>query len=199
MTLINIWFFIIPFVIAAAMPGPAQGTMIATVMARGRASAVSFVAGMVLGNSIWLIATILGLASIALRYAALFVAVKWCGVVYLLFVAWKLWTAPVDAVDGTAQKPKGFAAGMLLTLGNPKAVVFFGAILPQAFDLGALSFLDGLVIVALGAALDATVQGAYLLGVLKARKVFGKPVHLRRVNRIAASMIGGCALLVARR
>ncbi|QGZ42859.1 threonine/homoserine/homoserine lactone efflux protein [Pseudoduganella flava] len=199
MTLTTIWFFIIPFVIAAALPGPAQGTMIATVMARGRASAVSFVTGMVIGNSIWLIATIFGLASIALRYEALFVAVKWCGVAYLLFIAWKLWTAPVDAADGTAQKPKGFAAGMLLTLGNPKAVVFFGAILPQAFDLSALSFGDALLIVALGAALDTAVQSAYLLGVLKARRVFGKPVHMRRVNRVAASLIGGCALLVARR
>ncbi|HEX7985216.1 MAG TPA: LysE family translocator [Duganella sp.] len=195
----NIWFFIIPFIIAAALPGPAQGTLIATVMTRGRPSAAAFVVGMVTGNAVWLVATIFGLASIALRYENLFIAIKWCGVAYLLFVAYKLWTAPVDQADGATQKPKGFTAGILLTLGNPKALVFFGAILPQAFDLGSLSVVDALLIIALGILIDTLVQTAYLFGVLRLRVLFNKPEYMRRINRTAAALIGGCALLVARR
>ncbi len=199
MTWTSLWLFIVPFAIAAALPGPAQGTMIATVVARGRASAVAFVAGMVMGNALWLVATLFGLASLALRYESAFVAVKWMGVAYLLFVAWKLWSAtPVWEAESTG-RPKGWLAGMLLTLGNPKAVVFFGAILPHAFDMSALSVTEALLIVALGATIDSVVQAGYLYAALRARRFIGKPAHLRLVNRTAAALIGGCALLVAKR
>jgi threonine/homoserine/homoserine lactone efflux protein len=195
----HIWLFIIPFVIAAALPGPAQGTMIATVLLRGRASAFAFVTGMVAGNGLWLIGTIFGLASLAVRYERLFIAIKWLGVGYLLFVAWRLWRDQPGLEDDTPRKPKGFVAGMLLTLGNPKALIFFGAILPQAFDMGALSATEGLLIVLLGVTLDTAVQATYLFAVLKARGLLTTPARMRVVNRAAASMIGGCALLIARR
>lgn len=194
----SIWLFIIPFMIAAALPGPAQGTLIATVMTNGRTSAVSFVTGMVTGNATWLVATIFGLASLALRYESLFLAIKWVGVAYLLFVAYKLWNA-APGIATTQGTSKGFVSGLLLTLGNPKAVVFFGAVLPQAFDLTTLSVTDALAIVALGAFIDGLVQSVYLMAALKARRFISKPSHMRVVNRTAASAICGCALLIARR
>lgn len=126
----NIWLFLVPFVIAAALPGPAQGTLVATVLSRGKASALPFVSGMVFGNAVWLIAAIFGLAAIALRYELLFLVVKWAGVAYLVFVAWKLWMSPASVGQSEETKPTSFLAGAGLTLGNPKAVVFFGAILP---------------------------------------------------------------------
>ena len=47
------WFFIIPFALAAALPGPAQGALIAQVLSRGGAASVSFLIGMVAGNAFW--------------------------------------------------------------------------------------------------------------------------------------------------
>lgn len=199
MTWSNISLFLIPFVIAAALPGPAQGTLVATVLSQGKSSALPFVTGMVFGNAVWLVATISGLAAMALRYESLFVAVKWLGVAYLLYVAWRLWSAPAVIQASDEGKSSGFFAGMLLTLGNPKAVVFFGAILPQAFDLSALTLAQATLIVALGVAVDFAVQCVYLAAASKARRLVATPAHLRLVNRGAATMICGCALLVARR
>ncbi|WP_296229162.1 LysE family translocator [Ralstonia sp. UBA689] len=199
MTWTNIWFFVIPYLIASALPGPAQGSMVAHVIARGRASALSFVVGMVSGNAIWLVATILGLATLALRFASVFVVVKWLGVLYLLFVAWKLWTSDPASGESRETRSKGFLAGALLTLGNPKAVVFFGAVLPQAFDLSALSMTEALCIVAMGVVIDLSMQSFYLVAALKARKLITAPRHMRLVNRAAAALIGGCALLIAKR
>ncbi|WP_225781731.1 LysE family translocator [Xenophilus sp. Marseille-Q4582] len=199
MTWSNLSLFLVPFLVAAALPGPAQGTFVATVLARGRASALPFVSGMVAGNAVWLVAAIAGLASLALRYEMLFLTVKWIGVAYLLFVAWKLWTSPVSLELADGRKPGGFLAGAALTLGNPKAAVFFGAILPQAFDLTALSFAQAALIVAVGVAVDFAVQGTYLLAATKARRFITTPRHLKAVNRSAAVMICGCAALIARR
>lgn len=88
---------------------------------------------------------------------------------------------------------------MLLTLGNPKAVVFFGAILPQAFDLSALTFAQATLIVALGVTVDFAVQCIYLTAAGKARSLVSTPAHLQLVNKGAASVICGCALVIARR
>lgn len=199
MTWSSIWLFLIPFAIAAALPGPAQGTLVATVLSRGKASALPFVIGMVFGNTVWLMAAIFGLAAIALRYEYLFLAIKWGGVAYLLFVAWKLWSSQPTAGRPDATKPSGFFAGAVLTLGNPKAVVFFGAVLPQAFDLSALSHGDALFIIALGVVVDFGIQCAYLKTATSARRFISTPKHMRTVNRGAAALIAYCAGLIARR
>lgn len=195
----NIWFFVIPFLIAAALPGPAQGSFVAHVVAHGKASAFSFVSGMVLGNAVWLVTTIYGLAALALRFEPVFIAIKWLGVAYLLLVAWKLWSS--RPAENTAQKAEsgGFLPGILLTLGNPKAVVFFGAILPQAFDLSTLSMVDTLFIIALGVAIDLAVQLTYLTAALKARVLISEPRQIRLFNRFAATLMASCALLIAKR
>ena len=49
----NLWLFLVPFAIAAALPGPAQGALFARVVSRGAASASSFIVGMVAGNAVW--------------------------------------------------------------------------------------------------------------------------------------------------
>ena len=58
---------------------------------------------------------------------------------------------------------------------------------------------EALLIVALGTLIDTAVQATYLVAALKARRLISTSAHMRLVNRAAASMIGGCALLVARR
>lgn len=199
MTWSSLSLFVLPFLVASALPGPAQGAFVATVLSRGKASALPFVVGMVAGNAVWLIAAIGGLASVALRYESVFVAIKWVGIAYLLLVAWKLWTTPVTLELADGRKHGGFAAGAALTLGNPKAVVFFGAILPQAFDLTSLSLAQAGLIVLLGVVLDLAVQGTYLLAATKARRFIATPQHLRTVNRGAAVLMCGCAALIARR
>src|SRR4051812_44765022 len=95
----TIWFFIIPFALAAALPGPAQGALVAQVLARGGAASVPFLIGMAAGNALWLLAAIFGLSALALRFEAAFIAVKWLGVAYLLFLAWNLWNSPSSAAD----------------------------------------------------------------------------------------------------
>ncbi|WP_414815836.1 LysE family translocator [Rhizobium sp. IY2] len=94
---------------------------------------------------------------------------------------------------------RGLLAGMLLTLGNPKAVVFFGAVLPQAFDLTALSVSQIAVIVALGLAIDLGVQVAYLMVAARARAFIRSPRQMRAVNRSAAGLMAGSAALIAMR
>ena len=104
--------------------------------------AVAFTAGVALGDVVWLTVAILGLAVVAQTFQGVFLAIKYAGVAYLLYLAWKLWTAPVESRDVAADtsdvKPvRLFLAGLAVTLGNPKVMVFYLALLPNIIDLHA--------------------------------------------------------------
>ena len=195
-----VWFFIISFTIAAALPGAGQGALIAQVMSRGGRNAIPFAVGMVAGNFLWLIAAVLGLSQLAVRFEPVFVAVKWLGVCYLIFLAFKLWNAGAmpSAPRGTAGA-QGFLSGAFLTIGNPKAVVFFGAILPHAFDMGALTLQQMSFILIGGVSIDLAVQTVYVLAAERARLLVLSERHMKMVNRCSAGVITGSAALIASR
>ncbi|MDD2034037.1 LysE family translocator [Pseudomonas sp. Fig-3] len=195
----SIWLFIIPFAIAAAIPGPAQGALIGQVVSRGGRSCLPFVAGMVGGNALWLLLATTGLSALALRYEHVFIAVKWAGVAYLLFIAWKLWSASGHAIEAPAERSasRGLLAGALLTLSNPKAVIFFGAVLPHAFDLASLTLGQALMITALGIAIDLIIQLGYVFTGIRIKGAIQSPSAMRRLNRTSAGLITGCASWMA--
>src|SRR5262249_18126640 len=154
------------------------------------------------GNAVWLCLAIFGLSALAARFSLAFIIVKWLGAAYLMLLAWKLWRSspaggPAQAAD---RQPTGIAAGLsgaALTLGNPKAGVFFGAVLPSAFDLAALDGTGIAVVLALGIAIDLSVQGIYLALAGRARSLIRSPWRLRAVHRMAAGVIAGSAIGVA--
>jgi threonine/homoserine/homoserine lactone efflux protein len=158
---------------------------------------------MVAGNAIWLCLAALGLSALALRFELLFIAVKWLGVAYLCVLAWRLWSAPATPpAAAEASFPgsvRAIAGGLALTLGNPKAVLFFGAILPHTFDLAALTPATFALILALQVAIDAAVQTGYVLLSGRAGRLLRSPRHLRLVNRSAAGIMAGSAAAIASR
>ena len=201
MDISNIWYFIIPFAIAAAIPGPAQGTLIGHVLSHGGRSSIPFISGMVLGNAVWLIVAILGLAALALRFETAFIIVKWLGIAYLLFIAWKMWSLDKLQTKMSTEKSvgKGILTGSLLTLSNPKAVIFFGAILPHAFDLTALSWTQVVFITILGIVIDLSIQLLYLAAASKIRKAIKSEKAMKQVNRTSAGLMVTCAGWLASR
>lgn len=148
-----------------------------------------------MGNALWLLVATLGLAALALRFEYLFIAVKWLGVAFILFIAWKLWSNNTAQPQEPPQRSasRGLLAGALLTLSNPKAVVFFGAVLPHAFDLTTLSWSEVIFITALGVGIDLSIQLAYLLAGARLKRAIQSPRAMRRLNRTSAGVMTGCA------
>ncbi len=64
--------------------------MIGHVLSHSGRSSFTFIIGIVLGNTVWLVVATFGLAALALKSQTIFLIVKWLGIVYLLFIAWKM-------------------------------------------------------------------------------------------------------------
>ena len=124
------------------------------------------------------------------------------GGAYLLYLAWKLWSAPVRPLDSAAAAPQDrrrLLAGLAINLGNPKVIVFFLALLPTVVDLGALTRLGFAELALLVVAIASTVLAAYALAAARARRLLTSRRAIRLVNRGSGAVMAGAAVAIIMR
>ncbi|MCX7346517.1 MAG: LysE family translocator [Alphaproteobacteria bacterium] len=202
MTLAGLLVFAAAYALAVASPGPGIAAVVGQVLGRGIRTAPSLIAGILTGDLIWFTCAALGLAALAQAYAGIFLAIKWVGVAYLVFLAWKMWTSPVDALQASADRKdishgQLFISGLSLTLGNPKAIAFFMALLPAIVDLAQLSVAGFAEVALLIAIILPTVLLGYALFAHAARGVFRSPRAMKTLNRVSGTAIAGAAAAIA--
>lgn len=209
MSLYGLWIFAAVYFLAVASPGPGVAAIIARSLSRGTRGATAFVAGFLVGDLIWFTFAATGLAALAQSAYAVFVAVKYAGVVYLLYLAYRLWTtAPkiMDEQSGQARKAEQgdrpsqlFLGSLALTLANPKTMIFFLALLPTVVRLEKLSLVDCLEIVAVIFIVLPLVLGTYAVAAARARRFFRSPRAIRNLNRGSGVAMATAAVAVATR
>jgi threonine/homoserine/homoserine lactone efflux protein len=203
MSLSSLLLFVGVYTVAVATPGPGVAAIVARVLGQGMRGVVPFIAGFLVGDFLWFTVAATGLAVLAHEFAALFAFVRYAGVAYLIWLAWRIWRAPVAApVESAAPRERGFRSflgALSLTLGNPKVIVFFLSIMPLVVDAHQMS---GAVFAEIGATIFCVlppVLFAYALAANKARALFRSPRALKIVNRGAAGVMAGAAIAVATR
>jgi threonine/homoserine/homoserine lactone efflux protein len=133
--------------IAAAIPGPGVTALVARALGSGFRSSLFMAFGLVLGDLTYLTAVVLGLAFVAQTFGTVFLVIKWLGVAYLAWLAWTFWRTGITAETVEAKKGRGgagasFLAGLVVTLGNPKTMIFYLALTPTIVDLHAITVAD---------------------------------------------------------
>jgi threonine/homoserine/homoserine lactone efflux protein len=196
--------FALALFIAAGSPGPSVAALVARVLTRGWHDVMPFVMAMWIGEAIWLTFAVAGLATLANTFHWLFLVVKYCGVAYLLYLAWQMWRAPV-AVDETCTPLRSggavrmFFAGLAVTLGNPKIMVFYLALLPTIIDLSGITLLDWAGLTMTMLLVLACIDISYIVLATRVRVLLRTSRAMRLTNRISASVMGGAAAVIATR
>ncbi len=194
--------FAMVLLVAVISPGPAIAALVARIMARGTHGIAAFCAGLVLGDLIWLSCAMFGLAALAALFQPVFLIVKYVGAAYLLFLAWKLWRdsgAPVQAEPVRGQGRQLFGAALLLSLGNPKIMLFYLALMPTVIDLTRLTIVDMVELAVIVAVVVSIVLTGYVLLAARARRMFTSPRALQTVNRTAGLAMAGAAVVIVTR
>ena len=204
MSVYGLLTFCAVYALAVATPGPGGAAIIARALAHGFRGAPAFVAGFVVGDLVWFSIAATGLAALARTAATVFVVIKCAGVAYLLYLAWKLWTSPAERVavkddDGRQHGWRAFIASLMLTLANPKAILFFLALLPTVIDLASLNAVRFVEISAAIAIVLPAVLFSYVFLAARARELFTTPKAVRRLNRSSGVAMAGAAVVVATR
>ncbi|HUQ08666.1 MAG TPA: LysE family translocator [Steroidobacteraceae bacterium] len=203
MSVYGLLTFCAVYTLAVATPGPGIAAIVARSLAHGMKGAPAFIAGFVVGDMVWFSIAATGLAALAKAAAWLFIGIKWAGVAYLLYLAYRLWTAPAERVevkgDDRQHGWRAFVASLMLTLANPKAILFFLALLPTVVDLTTLTVASFLEISAAICLLLPLVLGAYVVLAAKARRMFTTPSAVRKLNRGSGVAMATAAVVVATR
>jgi threonine/homoserine/homoserine lactone efflux protein len=205
MSLHGLGLFCLIYLLATASPGPGIAAVVARVLSRGTHGLVAFIAGFVVGDLIWFICAATGMAALAQTAYVAFALVKYAGAAYLLYLAYRLWTAPAQAFGEDDIPPvqqrssQLFLGSLALTIGNPKVMVFFLALLPTVLDLKSMTLSDFLKVAVASMIILSSVLSGYAFAALRARRLFKTTRAIRWLNRGAGTAMAGAAVAVASR
>ncbi|WP_186147909.1 LysE family translocator [Burkholderia gladioli pv. alliicola] len=203
MALSALLVFALALMVAAGSPGPGIAALVARVMSNGFRDVLPFLAAMWIGEILWMSFAVAGLAALAKTFATAFLLLKIAGIVYLLFLAVKMWLAPAAVDDG--QLPSGqsplrmFAAGLTVSLGNPKIMVFYVALLPTLVDLSHVGPLAWAELALTMLVVMAAVDLSWALLAVRARRLLRSRRAVKLANRASATMMAGAAVVMATR
>jgi len=127
--------FVAAFVLLLFLPGPGNLALITSTSQGGVRGGFASVLGLLLGDQILLWLTVAGVAALLQSYPHLFMAMQWVGAAYLAWLGAKMvWAKPGEGPAIKITPGKYFKETMLITLLNPKAIMFYFAFFPQFID-----------------------------------------------------------------
>jgi len=201
MTAANLLVFALALVVAAGSPGPSITLGVVFTVIKFIGVAYLLYVAMWLGEALWLGCAVAGLAVVARTLGVVFTVIKFIGVAYLLYLAWKMWFAPTQVSQ--SELPKGqsrwrlFGAGLAVTLGNPKIMVFYLALLPTIVDLNGVGAAAWIELTAVTLFVLISVDFAWALLAVRARRLLTSRKAVKIANRTSATMMAGAAAVIA--
>jgi threonine/homoserine/homoserine lactone efflux protein len=197
----NLWGFAVAMAIFAASPGLGIMAVVGRSLGMGFIGALPLVMGIVVGDVIFLLLAVFGLAAIATHIGPFFIVIKYLGAAYLVYVGIKLWMAADDTQKIVSNKAQNhlisFVGGIMIPFGNPKAILFYMAFLPAFVDV---TEIDAIEILQLGVVVFvvlAAVLLAYALAAAKVRSLFTSRENIRHLNKGSGAIMMGAGVGVA--
>jgi len=203
MTLESAIAFAIGMFFLALSPGPGLATIISRALASGPMAGLAVTAGLVLADFSFMAAAMIGLTAIAATLGPLFQVVKYAGAAYLLWLGYRAFRSTASPLLVTPKGGKGLirdvGLGFLVTLGNPKAILFYSALLPTFLDMTKIRPGDFLILAAIVVVVSYAVYGSYIFLAERSRWLLSSKSASRLFNRLTGSVLIGAGVAVAAR
>jgi threonine/homoserine/homoserine lactone efflux protein len=181
-------------------PGPNMTWLAIVAVTEGRRPGYAAVGGVALGLALVGIAAALGLAAAIGASPLAYQILRWGGVLYLLWLAWDGWRGD-GKIEGMAGPGTSlwryFRRGLITNLLNPKAAVFYIAVLPGFVDLSGPVLSQTLILSVLYVLTATTIHAAIVTAAGFARRWLEDPVRERVVRRVLSALLALVALWFA--
>jgi threonine/homoserine/homoserine lactone efflux protein len=203
MTLATAIAFAIAMFFLAIVPGPGVAAIVSRTLGSGMNAGLAVITGLAVGDTVFLVLAIGGLSAVASVIGPLFQAVKYVGAAYLIWLGYKALTAkaaPIDIAPATTMSPwRETSIGLLVTLGNPKPILFYGALMPTFVDITKVGVGDVGVLVTIVVTVSYIVLGGYAYLAHRARTLLTSRSAVGRLNKVTGGLLIGSAIMVATR
>lgn len=190
--------FLIAAVALAGSPGPATLSLAAAGAAFGARRGAGYLAGIVMGMLAVMAIVAGGVVGVLLAVPGVAPVVATMAAAYFLWLAWRIATAPPLSQPDARRQPPTMAAGVLLSLVNPKGYVAMAALQSGFVLLPGRFVADGALKLVVLTLVIAAVNVAWLLGGAALTRFFRDPRTNRMINQVfAVSLVGSVALAFA--
>lgn len=187
--------------IVALVPGPAVFAVIARTFSSGFSRGLMIIVGITLADFIFILLALFGLSIISEIMGTAFLIVKFASAAYLIWLGINLIRSKVSAEDIKVSKESSLLAnvmtGLMINLGNPKAIVFYIGLFPAFMDVSQVVTADVLAIMAVATIVFGSVNTCYALLALRAKKMLNNPNALSLINKTAGTLMVSTGALVA--
>lgn len=199
----SIWLYAGAMVAIWLTPGPVWVAIMARALASGFRGVWPLSLGVAIGDMLWPLIAIFGLAVIVNQSALLMEGLRWIAAVVFIGMGIALLRHAAQPVASDSRLTRrgrwaGFSAGLLAITGNPKAALFYVGVLPGFFDVARLSAGDVTLIAAMSALIPFTLNLGMGAAVSAARTRLATPQGLRLMNRVSGGLLiaVGCVIAV---
>jgi threonine/homoserine/homoserine lactone efflux protein len=191
--------FTITETILCLTPGPAVLFVMAQGLGRGVKAALAAAAGILAGNGFYFVLSATSLGAVLVASYEVFAVVKWVGAAYLVWLGVRTFWSPaplgaVKAAIGDATLGGLVGRGFLVQVANPKALVFFTALLPQFIDAGSPVVPQVIVLGATSLLVELAVLATYGTLAARAARLAVRPEFRAATNRLAGTFLIGAGL-----
>ncbi len=199
LTLLNSLALISAMFVLAISPGPWVFATISRAIASGFRNASLLIFGIVVGDIIYLLLANFGLNIIARVLGEFLIFVRYIARFYLIYLGYKIWglNQSFNIVKCSISWKRDFFSGLLITLSNPKVIIFYLTFLPAFIDLELLRRYDIIIIITIVSVTLAFVLLSYAYMASRAKEFIKSKKAIKRLNQISGGvMIGAGSLLI---
>ena len=201
------WLFAVTETVLSLTPGPAVLFVLSSALRAGARKSVGSILGILSANTVYFALSASGLGALLISSYRVFFLVKWIGAGYLVYlgastILGRNEVLPAGGpVGARASAMRLFRDGFVLQMSNPKAIVFFSAILPQFID-PRRAVLSQIVVLGLTSVIcEFAVLSSYGLAAARASLLARQPRYAKWTNGVAGSLLigAGAGLAALRR
>ncbi len=195
--------FAIAMFLWAILPGPGLAAVVSRALGSGPKAGIAVIAGLIVADVIFMGIAIVGLLAIATAMGPLFQFVKYAGAAYLVWRGYRAFVGAERPMTVEARASgvlwRDIGLGLLVTLGNPKAILFYGALLPAFLDMTKIGFADFLVLTGIVVGISSLVYGGYMILADRTRRLMASTKAAKRLKQATGTILIGAGIVVATR
>lgn len=186
--------FIATTFVVVLSPGPAAIAVTAEAASNGYKRSFLVILGIAIANVVYFILSATGIAALIIASHTLFSMIKWVGVAYLLYLGFSAIFSQsgllsINPSESVGKSYQVFLKGFIIELSNPKALLYFSALLPQFIDISNPIFPQLATLCLITMALDLFCYSLYGYLGAKTASVGIKPFIIKIINRSAGAML----------
>lgn len=201
MTIASMFSLFVALVVLAVIPGSGVFTVVARAMASGFLHGLVTVFGIVFGDYIFIVLSLYGLSALASTMGGFFTFVKYAGAMYLIWLGVKLLLAKYSSVE---VKPviefsflSNFVAGLVTTLSNPKAILFYVSFFPAFINVQSVTIVEIWQLLLVATLAVGGVMAMYAYAASRASRIFKSSRAAKTLNVAAGTIMVGSGVLLA--